>query len=101
MSWEDSKRKSLERQYGICSVCGYFLNKDYVGHHIKNRSQKGDDSEENCEVRHPFCERYMHINYRFGNFQLGVVKSISPYTYKKRPYYKKERKLYRGQGKRH
>lgn len=65
---------ALERQEGVCPICGNEIrlsgrNKspDLVGHHIVNRCFGRIDTADNCEARHASCERWAHKTVRDGN----------------------------------
>lgn len=67
-AWSESKSIVFDRQNGRCAVCGHEIErKRCVGHHIRNRSQGGNDSPDNCEVRCRSCEVEMHLVFPNGN----------------------------------
>jgi hypothetical protein len=100
MPWSECKKVALELQYHICPVCGKFLNGDYVGHHIRNKSQGGQDTVGNVECRHPTCERAMHELYPNGNFPASGYEPIYPHRKEKPAKKYHGGKPYRGQGRR-
>jgi hypothetical protein len=70
LSWTEAKATAFLNQGGICPICEQPLKiTNCTGHHKINRAQRGPDTAENCEVRHGQCERYMHLNYPYGNFE--------------------------------
>jgi hypothetical protein len=70
MGWNGAKAQALVNQHGICPICNLPVHLNgSTGHHKINRCQGGPSTVGNCEVRHCRCERYMHANYPFGNFE--------------------------------
>ena len=68
--WKNSKLIAWTRQSGLCSICSRAVPlHSCVGHHIKNKSQRGTDSADNCEIRCVKDERRMHLLYPYGNFK--------------------------------
>jgi len=68
--WAESKAIAFERQAGLCLVCENPLKfSNCTGHHKINRCQGGPSNADNCEVRHTACERMMHSQYPFGNYE--------------------------------
>lgn len=69
MGYGSAKIQAYENQNGQCTICGEFLKNNWVIHHIKNRCQGLDNSASNLECRCLNCERYMHANYPYGNYE--------------------------------
>lgn len=54
------KQEALEKQHGICPVCGEKLSGKCEGHHALPKSRGGNNSVENCLIVHGSKGRDCH-----------------------------------------
>jgi 5-methylcytosine-specific restriction endonuclease McrA len=70
MAWGAIRQQAWKLQDGLCAVCSTPVSAtSNVVHHRINRCQSGKETIDNAEVRHVACERAMHRDYPFGNFE--------------------------------
>ena len=61
-----------KEQQGACPVCRQEIDDDWHIHHIIERSQGGNDNDENLVLFHPDCHRQVHSQ------KIIVVKPVCP-----------------------
>lgn len=67
------KQEALEKQHGICPVCGEKLSGKCEGHHALPKSRGGNNSVENCVILHGSKGRDCHEEKDIEALKEGLI----------------------------